>query len=219
MDEYINIDNMMYKLSFADSLTPEQRNQQRDLAIQQVRNANRSTQTGCASCPPRVLGPNSMQQNDWQYGGIQSLVTNIGSVTCPTGKGSGSTVTLAASPNGGVEPYTVRFWRMITTTVQPVGGTASGITEGGSTSVSYVLSDADVAAATGNSAALAPSDVDNTTGAPVLGGATTAILAGTIRHFTTVVDSCSGTGAPGKCVQWCDLALVCVAPVCNFVVT
>lgn len=211
MEEIINLNGRQFKLSTDRPLTALEREQ----AIADIRK-----QTGCGTC-----GTMSMARmgNDWQYGGITDLtvITAPSSVVSPS-KTSTDTITLTATPNSGVGPYNVYFWRLFTQAGGPlaVGSPHGAVGEGIPASESYVISDADAVAAVGDTGALAPTDVVPSTGALVFtGGATTSLAAGSIRHFVSIVDSCTGVGGPGVCAQWADTAITCVAPTCNFVVT
>jgi len=157
---------------------------------------------------------------EWQYGGVKSLVAPI--TPCATGKQSGQLVTLTSAPTGGVFPYTVRFWRGTGTPTFPfaqVGTDQLPATEGASVFQSWTLSDADVAAATGDSAAMEPIGA-MASGMPTVDFAFPTPLANSaIRVLTTTVDSCpTAAGGPKSCIGWCDVTLACTPPTCNFTV-
>lgn len=169
--------------------------------------------------------PQVMSQ-DWQYGGrVQALPFGGGDTgTCtPTPKQSGNTVNLSTTPNGGVAPYDVRFWKSLDgaslNQTDITGATQTAQPENVAVLASYTLTDTDVAGALGGAGALAPSDVNTTTGAITLGGAAAVLTAGAIRFYTSIIDSCTGSGGKGTCAQYCDVSLACAAPTCSFVVT
>lgn len=163
---------------------------------------------------------------------IESLLVECGSVDveaaygapqapggtgCTSTKYSGNSINLAASPNGAVGPYHVRFWRKPNVSgVMTWGeiGAVRNVSEGSSTSTSFTLYDTDLVAASGQSGALTP-DVD-TAGNISESGVTVALAVGKIRVATTVYDSCPIT--PMTCLSYCDVTLGCVAPTCNFTV-
>src|SRR3990167_835081 len=126
--------------------------------------------------------------------------------TCTTStKASGQTISLAAAPNGGVGPYTVRFWRKAGGTggtYSLVGTTKTSVTEATTVTESITLVDADLASATGDTTAGTPTT--GPTGAitdPFGGGA--PLSAAKIRVATTTTDSCP-TGAQ-YCIENCDV--------------
>ena len=203
MEEIVTIDGRQFKLTVDRPLTAQEKAQ----TIAQIRQ-----QTGCGTCgQPSVR---SMDPN-WGYGGIYSLTPTCTAST----KASGQTINLATAPDGGVGPYTVRFWRKAGGTggtYSMVGTTKTSVTEAFTVTDSIALVDADLAAATG----------DTTAGIPITGvsgiisdpfGGTAALSAARIRVATTTTDSCPA-GAQ-YCVEYCDVNLACVAPTCNFVVT
>mgnify|MGYP003393798175 CR=1 FL=1 len=211
MEEIITLDGRQFKLTVDRPLTATEKAQ----VLTEIRK-----QTGCSTCGPRVAN----MGNDWQYGGIHSLIFDSDVTGDGTGpKGSGSTVTLKANPLSGVGPYDVRFWRSNTgaspITTDITNASYMGSTEGVTVTATYVITDIDVAAAVGNTLAQVPSAVNTTTGVITLGGATTALTAGSIRFYSSIVDSCKGALGPGVCAQYADVTLTCVAPTCNFVVT
>ena len=204
MEEIVTVGGKQYKLTTDRPLTALERQQ----TIAQIQK-----QTGCSSCGPRALSAG--------FGEAFSLVETGGTGTCTgTAKKSGDTITLAATPLGGVAPYAVRFWRMPDAagamTYGEVGLVRTGIAEGGSTSDSFVLNDADMVAAVGKPTAGYPV-TDTTAGITDPVGSTTPLADNSIRVASTIYDSCPVT--PMTCVAYCDIALACVAPTCNFVVT
>ncbi len=135
-------------------------------------------------------------------------------------KYSGDSINLEAAPSGAVGPYHVRFFRMPNSSyAMSYGeiGSVRTITEGSSTSTSFSLSDSDLVAASGKTNAGTPTYSSTTLGDiidPEDSGA--PLTAGYIRVATTVYDSCP-VGAM-SCVSYCDVALGCIAPTCNFTV-
>ena len=209
MEEMITLDGRQFKLTVDRPLTATEKAQ----VLAEIRK-----QTGCGTCgQPRTMN----MGNDWQYGGVYGMnVPSAGATTCPTGKGSGSTVTLTANPSGGIGPYKVAFWYSSNgTSVTQVGSTTTGNPEGTPYAQSFTISDSDIATAGGNASAVAPSDVNVSNMQPVLGGATAGLATGSLRVYSCAVDSCPTAGGPGTCAQYCDIAITCVAPTCNFVVT
>ncbi len=200
MEEIITVDGKQFKLTTDRPLTAFER--------QQTISAIRS-QTGCSSCrQPATMSVGGFGDI---YGLEDSCVT--------TTKSSGDAITLAAAPSGAIGPYHVRFWRMPNASYAMAYGEVGSvrtITEGSSTSTSFSLVDSDLVAASGSTTAGTPTT--GATGAiadPVDSGA--PLAAGYIRVATTVYDSCP-TGAM-SCVTYCDVALGCIAPTCNFTVT
>lgn len=137
---------------------------------------------------------------------------------CNTTKYSGETINLEATPNDGIGPYTVRFWKKAGGT----GGTYSivetthyPVTEGDTVTGSIVLTDFDISSATGDTTAGAPtSDSVGNIIEPFGGG--TPLATGMMRVAVTVADSCPI--GPQICLSHCDVTLGCVAPTCNFTV-
>jgi hypothetical protein len=222
MEEIITVDGKQFKLSTDRPLTALERAQ----TIAQIRQ-----QTGCGTCGGKAAQLRSMDSG-LGYGEIKSMGP------CAAGlKGSGpldDPVSLVAAPDGGVGPYTVKFYikrnteayvLMATGAGTPALGTVTGtntqtVNEGSSTTAfSYKLIDTDIVAATGDAAAGEPAT--GTTGAVTDPADTTAPLsAGQIRFATTTVDSCVvAAGGPKYCIEWCDVTITCVAPTCNFTVT
>lgn len=136
-------------------------------------------------------------------------------VGCASTKYSGDYINLEASPDGAVGPYYVRFWRKSAPGAYTEIGLTRTVSEGNSTSSSILLGDSDLVAATGDSTAGEPS-TDSTGDITDPEDNTATFGAGVIRVATTVYDSCP-TGAQ-SCVSYCDVALGCVAPTCNFTV-
>jgi hypothetical protein len=208
MEEIITLDGRQFKLTVDRPLNATERAQ----VLTEIRK-----QTGCGTCnQPRTLST----------GGVYSLPfgnDGAGTYSGTGSKGSGSTMTLKATPNGGVGPYDVRFWRsndgatIINDGIVTPAYMASA--EGTTVSTTYQIVDADVAAATGNTAATSPTTVAVDTGVITLGGAAATLSTGSIRFYTSVVDSCKGSAGQGTCAQYVDVALACIAPTCSFVVT
>lgn len=135
----------------------------------------------------------------------------------------GDLVRLKACPNNGTAPYTVRFLAQFggsPTLLSGAGFSGSaehvvtidgGCTAGPGTgeTVTYQVSDTEIVASAGGPPARL--NVDGS-GISVPAGAP-----GTIRFIVHTYDSCP-TGAL-HCIEYCDLMIECVAPVCNFTVT
>lgn len=209
MEEIVTVDGRQFKLSVDRPLNATERAQ----VLTEIRKQS------CGTChQPRTLSTG--------FGGIHSLIFQgdvTGAAYGAGPKSSGDTVTLKAQPLGGVGPYDVRFWRSNTGESPITTGIANafylGSTEGTTVTATYPIVDADIAAADGNTLAQEPSAVDTTSGAITLGGTVSGLTAGSIRFYTSIVDSCAGAAGPGVCAQYVDVTLTCVAPTCNFVVT
>lgn len=211
MEEIITLDGKQFKLTTDRPLTALERQQ----TISQIR-----AQTGCSSCrQPKTLST----------GGVYSLPignSGAGSYNGTGPKGSGSVMTLTAHPNGGVAPYDVRFWKSLTGADLDINQTdittptQTGVAENADYTATYTLTDIDVAGALGNIDALSPTAVDPTTGViTTVAGAPAILAVGSVRFYTSIVDSCAGADGRGTCAQYADVALTCVAPTCGFVVT
>lgn len=205
MEEIITLDGKQFKLTTDRPLTALERQQ----TIAQIR-----TQTGCSSCrQPKTLST----------GGVYSLPfgnDGPGAINPVGPKQSGDAVNLQATPDGGVGPYAVRFWKALDgATIIQVDTDHLIAPEGIPVTGLYTLLDSDIAAATGNTDAKAPTDVDTGTGMITLGGAPASLAPASIRFYTSVVDSCAGAGGRGTCAQYIDVTTTCVAPTCSFVVT
>jgi hypothetical protein len=139
-------------------------------------------------------------------------------VSCGATKYSGNTINLQSTPDSGIGPYTVRFWKKAGGT----GGTYSlvgtphyPVTEGNAVTESFVLNDFDVSSATGDTTAGDPTSDDVGIIIDPFGGGKPLAVA-KIRVATTVADSCPI--GPKICISYCDVTLGCVAPTCNFTV-
>lgn len=135
----------------------------------------------------------------------------------------GDLVKLKACPNNGTASYTVRFLAQfggapaLLSGAGLSGSAQQGVAiDGGCTTgpgpdgtVTYQVSDIEIVASAGGPPA--EPDVDGS-GISVPAGAPA-----TIRFLTHTYDSCP-TGAL-HCVEYCDLTIECIAPVCNFIVT
>jgi len=128
----------------------------------------------------------------------------------------GDLVRLRACPDGGTAPQFGGTSALLSgaglsgssqQTVAVDGGCTTGPGTGGT--VTYQVSDAEIVASAGGPPLEA--DVDGS-GIGIPAGAP-----GTIRFITHTFDSCPTEAQ--HCVEYCNLAIVCLAPVCNFVVT
>lgn len=199
MEEIVTVDGRQFKLTTDRPLTALERAQ----TIAQIRQ-----QTGCSSCRQ----PNTLSSG---FGEIYSMTPTCSTAT----KASGDVITLAAAPNGGIGPYTVRFWRKAGGTggvYSLVGTTKTSVTEATTVTETITLNDFDVSSATGDTTAGAPTVSTSGTITDPFGG-TATLSSGKIRVATTTTDLCP-TGIQ-TCVEYCDVNLACVAPTCNFVVS
>ena len=128
-----------------------------------------------------------------------------GAPQAPTGcpgspKYSGDPVQLRATPNGGIGPYLVEFYKdevpipfSRLTSPLPIGITSNPTTktiaEGTLVGGTYLLDDIDVANAVGG-----------------------------LMNFSVYIEDSCPTG-PMNCGSTCTISIGCVAPVCNFLVT
>ena len=193
MEEIITVDGNQFKLSTDRPLTTIEKAQ----TIEQIRK-----QTGCGTCgQPRTMSAG--------FSDIYSMTPTCVSST----KSSGDFVTLAATPSGAIGPYHVRFWRKSAPGAYTEIWSVQTIAEFSSTSTSFQLTDADFTGAIGDSTAATPTT--GATGAITDPETGSGFTAGKIRVATTTYDSCP-TGAQ-SCVEYCDVNLACVAPICNFV--
>lgn len=203
MEEIITVDGKQYKLTYDKPLTVEQRTQ----TIESVRK-----QTGCGTCGGQRM---------INVGGIiKSMATTCTKTTIQTAPNN--IANLAAAPTTGTALYHVRF-------LGQFGGAPALLAGGGltgsadqtgiaespdgiittTTVVSYAVSDAELVASAGGPPAA--TNVDGT-GIDVPAGA-----ANSVRFLVSMTDSCPGT--PKKCLEYCDIAITCPTPTCNFVVT
>lgn len=152
------------------------------------------------------------------FGVAPAACTKVNASSAP-----GDLVHLKACPDDGTAPYIVRFLAQFggaptllsgaglsgsaEQSVAIDGGCTTGPGTGGT--VTYQISDAEIVASAGGSPA-----ADNVDGSGI---AVPTSAPGTVRFLIHVADSCP-TGSL-HCVQYCDLTIVCTAPVCNFVVT
>lgn len=200
MEEIITVDGRQFKLTTDRPLTAEQKAQ----TIAEIRK-----QTGCGTCGTRSLDPN------WGYGGIRTLAPSCG-VTQVSG---GQAITLNAAPMAGTALYTVTFHKQLGCTVSQIGTTQTGIAEATTSTVptttpyTYTILDSDIVAS-GAACTLTPAIPGAITGSTLT---VPAKAANTFRVITYTTDSCP-TGAR-ECVEYCDMAVVCPAPTCNFIVT
>ena len=175
--------------------------------------------------------PKYNEENDFNTDMIQDLTVPCSSVDvqyasgapqapvgCASTKYSGNSINLQASPDGAIGPYHVRFFRMPATGGSMIYGelgTTRSVAEGGSTSTSFTLYDTDLVAASGKTNAGIPStDAIGDITDPL--DSTDPLGTGYIRVATTVYDSCPTGGQ--SCISYCDVALGCVAPTCNFII-
>ncbi len=210
MEEVVTIDGRQFKLTVDRPLTATEKAQ----VLADIRK-----QTGCSTC-----GGNRTLGMGGDYG-IFGMNTGSGSCTAPA-KSMGQTVTLSAAPTGGTEPYTVNFWIKFdnnapvqTVTSGNFSGTAySGVGEGVAVTGHYILTESDMPPSlAGSATATWATGVNTSSGAPLFGATANALSAGYFRVYSTVFDTCP-TGSQ-TCVNECDVAITCVAPTCNFVVT
>lgn len=234
MEEIITVDGKQFKLMTDQPLTTEQKSH----TIAEIRK-----QTGCSTCTPKI----ARIGNDWQYGGIHALPGTTGTCTKETASSTiGDVVTLNATPDDGTAPYTVRFLRQIggldgTTPSLLVIGTSVGTTQYGlqtdnaeqtglldgqeTEDVVYQLADAEIVAAGTGAIVIADGPGEGNGGVDGSGFGLPPLAVNTVRFITHVKDSCPTKASPlapspGRhCLQYCDLAVVCVVPTCNFVVT
>lgn len=200
MEEIVTIDGKPYRLTYDQPLTIEQRTQ----AIENIKK-----QTECGSCGQKANQEMSMGRS--ARGNIYSLVPKCNPTAPIQG---GSTITMNAAPTTGTAPYAVSFYKQIGCTITPIGTTQTGVNESPdgtavtTTDQPYTITDADIVGA----------GPGCTTLQTVAGTDTVPVLAtNTLRFITRIVDSCP-TGAL-SCVEYCDLAIVCPTPTCNFIVT
>jgi len=137
----------------------------------------------------RNIGYGSGSFGSYEFG---SYTTALAS--CPsTPKYSGDTVTLKATPTGGVEPYVVTFKKdgstISTSRLGGLSNPTTGAVEDTQITRVYTLDDLDISSAS----------------------------TGTINFSVYIEDSCP-TG-PMSCTETCTISVGCVAPICNFTVT
>lgn len=211
MEEIITLDGRQFKLTVDRPLTASEKAQ----VIADIRK-----QTGCGGgCGQRAMG------NDWQYGGIRTMAPTCTAVNIT----SGTPRSVAATPSGGTGPYRVRFLKQIggmnggvPQLLSAGPGTLvgsddqAGLVEGTTTSaVTYNATDSEIIAGATGAALQAEADPGVPSGIGLV-----VLAANSIRLLTHTIDSCpAGTGGPKHCVEFCDLAIVCPTPTCNFVVT
>ncbi len=135
--------------------------------------------------------------------GSKPSITELLIPPCPLEpKKSGDTINFRTNPTGGFSPYTVEFRKdnilidpslLIDEFGQPsISNPLTNIAENTLLNRIYTLTDVDVAAAVG----------------------------GLIQFSVRTIDSCpSGVGGPSSCEKVCDITIVCVSPICNFVIT
>jgi hypothetical protein len=192
-------------------------------------------QTGCGTCGPRV----AKMGNDWQYGGVRSLVDVPGVPSCPAPgasgsstlpKGAGATVTMASRATQGVAPYTISFRRANAQSVADPVTLANYVAE------TYEILAADLAAPgapyvepAGTAGVNPVSNVpENGQVQRVYTLATADINEATSKAAGTegaslifaslVTDSC-GTPANQNCLTSCKIFVACPTPVCDFTVS
>ena len=135
------------------------------------------------------IGYGSSPFGSSEFGGYSKSLA-----TCPTTpKYSGDTVTLKATPTGGVEPYVVTFKKdgstISTSRLGGLSNPTTGAVEDTQITRVYTLDDLDISSAS----------------------------TGTINFSVYIEDSCP-TG-PMSCTETCTISVGCVAPICNFTVT
>lgn len=171
------------------------------------------------------------QSQDWQYGGVRSLVgSSCDAAVKPVGKG----ITMSANPQQGVSPYTISFRR------SNAGDTTNDMTTGNVGATTYEIPSARLGTAltgsgpypatpdalvgggqpnpvTGYTAegtaivytyVLTTTDINDATSR--VGGESASLLFGAL-----ITDSCSPAQT---CVNYCKVIVACPTPVCDFTV-
>ena len=202
MEEIITINEQQYKLSFPQSLTPEQRSK----AIERLKILY--VPKGCI-----IMRESSTTQQM----SLQQLLGNLMVLTssCPGGtKQEGGTISLNAAPMGGIAPYTVMYYKKIGTTAPvQIGTTATGVSEAtnsttpSTTTQTYTILNDDVMNSTGDA-------TPNPAASPYV---STALASGYLRIITKITDSCPTVSQSN--IEFCDISLSCAAPTCNLIIT
>ena len=222
MEEIVIVEGKQFKLTTDHPLTAEQKAQ----TIAEIRK-----QTGCGTCgQPRT----AKMGNDWQYGGVRSLVdvdTGTGS-SCPiTVKATSDGMTMTSTPTQGVAPYSIDFRRSkandpsTAITVANYGTTTDSILAArlgtglaGTNPPGQTLTGSPqanpVTGVTENTTitrtyVMAAEDI-NSAVSRIPGTEGASLLFGTV-----IIDSCA---TPQKCVTYCKVFVACPVPVCDFTV-
>ena len=128
--------------------------------------------------------------------------------SCVPQMSAGEAININAAPIGGIAPYSVSFYKKlnISDPVQ-IGIIQTSILEAinsttpSTATVPYTITDADVAAATGDSIVIPQ------------------LPPGYIRIITSITDSCPAvSGGPKTYIESCDIYISCVSQICDIIV-
>ena len=204
MEEYVIVDAIKYKLSYSYPLTLEQRND----TIEQIRKLyGRDKYTSIHENSLMLLATEFPMQK-------LSSTMHILAPSCAAGsKQKGGTISLNAAPMGGISPYTVTYYKKIGINAPLSIGSQNLVPEATDPALPttiathYITTNDDIRYATGD-------PTPNPTQSPYV---STPLAGGKIRLIIQTIDSCPTGGQ--TCIEYCDIQLVCEAPVCNFVTT
>lgn len=203
MEEIIALDGKQFKLTVDRPLTATEKAQ----VLADIRK-----QTGCGTCGTRTAQP---VRN--MGGRIASMVPPATCTKTTISSAPGDLATLSATPNNGTANYTVTFLGQFGGAPVVLAGAGltgfnpqAGLVDGQTTTlVTYQVSDAEIVASAGGP----PAALNvNGSGIGVPAGAVN-----TVRFIVHTIDQCP-TGAL-SCLDYCDLAIICPTPICNFIVT